>query len=824
MTAREGRPRLSKPEATAAVKAALDLRLAAPACLAWAAAWVALGLPAGVAAGLGIALGATCVASFLGARRIRRGRWRALAVLALSTGVAAMAVFGVAVRTGLADASPVAEAADRSATVDVILDVRVAARAIGGQGTEGGSRLLVEGVARLVDSSNPPSTTGRATWALAFLSTDKLPENLTPHVSPAHMLPAGTTLDITARAQVAEPGDRARALLTVQQIHRVLPPSGWRAKTASLKARLAERASLLPPDEAGLIPGLSVGDTSQVPPSLAEAMKRSSLTHLTAVSGTHLGILVGAVLALGALARWPRWVKVAAGAAAIIGLTLVVGPTPSVQRSAVMGAITLLALARGSVRSALGALGCAACLLLVIDPQLARSYGFALSCAATAGIVVLGPRLAKGLIDKGIPRRIAQASAIPIAAQAACAPILVLFVPQISLAGLPANILAAPAVPFVTLPGLIAAALGPVSPQAAGVALAAARPGAAWIARVARSASTLPAATISWPSNPGGALLLAALLLLLALGVVRLARSRVAGRRAAVAVLTVLGVGVVAATPLGSAALSSVHKAAVPSDWVAAVCDVGQGTGVAIRAGPATAILVDAGPDNGAMARCLSALGVRRIDTAILTHLHADHSGGLPEASRGRTPGLLLTPISCGLPAEERRIARLHAKTAALRGTQGRWTGSVAGVDIEVWPSRLDVACAHQPSESAVNDASLAVHAQFGPDGLGLWILGDLEQGGQRSLSARLKSEPTLAHQGGAVVVAHHGSSRQDPGFASVLGPTLAVMSSGQGNSYGHPARSAIVQYRDLGAHILRTDECGTVVLTRSGAARCLRL
>ena len=85
-----------------------------------------------------------------------------------------------------------------------------------------------------------------------------------------------------------------------------------------------------------------------------------------------------------------------------------------------------------------------------------------------------------------------------------------------------------------------------------------------------------------------------------------------------------------------------------PSDWVLVACDVGQGDGLVLRAGPHDAVVVDTGPDPAPMRRCLAELGVRRVALLVLTHFHDDHVGGLDGVLGVRPVGQLWV---CPLPS-----------------------------------------------------------------------------------------------------------------------------------------------------------------------------
>ena len=128
-----------------------------------------------------------------------------------------------------------------------------------------------------------------------------------------------------------------------------------------------------------------------------------------------------------------------------------------------MGLIGVVALSSGRRRATLPAVGAAILLLVLIDPWLARSYGFALSVLATTGLVLLGAPWTDRFAT-WLPRPVAAAVAAPAAAQLACAPVVAMLSAQVSLVAIPANLLVAPAVAPATVLGVLAAGVAPLVP------------------------------------------------------------------------------------------------------------------------------------------------------------------------------------------------------------------------------------------------------------------------------------------------------------------------------------------------------------------------
>ena len=223
------------------------------------------------------------------------------------------------------------------------------------------------------------------------------------------------------------------------------PP--WIQRAAGhLRAGLQRACASLPDRPGGLLPGLVIGDTSALDPVLEEQFRAAGMTHLVAVSGSNVAIIVGLVVLIARRARFGPGPTALVAALAVVGFVVLVRPSPSVLRAGLMGGIGLIALASGRSRAALPALSAAVTGLIVVDPELAGEAGFALSVLATGGLLLLAPPLRDGLRAKGFPAGVAEALAIPASAQLACAPVIAGLSGSVSLVSVPANLLAVPAV------------------------------------------------------------------------------------------------------------------------------------------------------------------------------------------------------------------------------------------------------------------------------------------------------------------------------------------------------------------------------------------
>ncbi len=225
---------------------------------------------------------------------------------------------------------------------------------------------------------------------------------------------------------------------------------------------------------------------------------------------------VWAAVLLGAGLLGPRSAVVLA-AVALVAFVVVVQPTASVLRAAVMGAIALLALLTARRRQAIPALAGAVLVLLVVAPQLAVDVGFALSVSATAALIVLAPRWSQRLVGRGWPKPLADAVCMAVAAQLVTAPLVAGISGTLSLVAVLANLLVTVVIAPITLLGTAAAALGMLWPAAARLLIRFTGPELWWLLQVAHWTSAVPHAAVPVPSGAVGVLALAGATLAVAL-------------------------------------------------------------------------------------------------------------------------------------------------------------------------------------------------------------------------------------------------------------------------------------------------------------------
>lgn len=780
----------------------LDVRLLVPALVAWpvVAFWGLLADLLWVV----VAAGACLVLAAGAARRGARGREVAavLAVLGLALGAAAG-------HRALRSAGPVERLAAERAVVVVEGVVVAEPRPVGGEGGGGGGAdgergagaapglvLVRVEVSRVVGRGHAADVS----TPVLVLSREPTWSRVSWHDEVTAVLRLGP----------AEPGDDVVAVATPRGPVRVVAPAnGVFAAAEVVRGRLRDATDGLWPDARGLVPALVVGDVSRTPPALTTAMLATGLTHLSAVSGSNVTLVLASVGWLCSLVGVRRRWRPPVGGIALAAFVVVARPEPSVVRAAVMGLVGLLALSASRRRDGPPALAGAVVALLVWDPWLSRSFGFALSAVATLGLLVLarpwGERLAVWL--PGPVKPLGPVLAVPVVAQVVCAPLVVPLQGNVSVVAVLANLLAAPFVGPTTVLGVAVALLGVGSvPVAAVLAWPAALP-AQCIGAVARWSASLPAGSVAWGDSAGAAVLLAGMTVAgLAVAPWAWHRSR---HRPAVALAVVV-------LTAGSAVPTSVI-AWPPPGWVLVVCDVGQGDGLVVDAGDGHAVVVDAGPEPAAMRRCLDRIGVRTVDLLVLTHYHSDHVGGVSAVLERPVTEIRATPVR-DPPDEAARVARLAGTVGVpVADLHAGEHVSVGAVEADVWWPARRIDAGSVPNNASV---VLTVHVR----GLTLLLAGDIEREAAAQVLHASRLDPVRWGHVDVLKVAHHGSANRDDRLLDEVDGRLALVSVGAGNDYGHPAAATLEALQDRGFEVHRTDREGDLaVVADDRVARVMR-
>jgi competence protein ComEC len=579
---------------------------------------------------------------------------------------------------------------------------------------------------------------------------------------------------------------------------------GLRWSLVRWRGHLVGRLERMYGPRAPLVAALTLARREGLDPELREAFVRVGIAHLLAISGFHVGVVAGvlhALLRLGPLSRRGAGLAASVGTWGYVGF---LGFPDAAFRAALILLAVALSRARGRPPARWGALASALLVLTLLGPHRLLAPGFQLSFAGAAGLVAWSAGL-RARLQASPLRRLGKgfthAAAAGLAATAGTLPVVAWHFERVSLVGIPVTLLASPIV-ALALPGalasLVADAVHPdVGAFLAGgvdVLLGVLEVGTRWLARPDWASVWVPR---SWVAITAVAALLGA----------RTAWRAGVRRRVRRGVGLAWAVAAVVAWPL----LVSLQSRDVLE--IVAV-DVGQGDALAIRTPRGRWLLVDAGPPDrfeGAghpVVRALRRRGVTRVETLVLTHPALDHIGGAAAVLDAFDVGSVLDP---SLPAGKESYVSL-LETAQARGVPWRRARAgqaweVDGVTLRVLhpvaEPRVDRGSAGA-ADTEANDVSVVIWVRYGAfDAL---LTGDVPVEVERTVARELR--------GGIEVlkVAHHGSDTSTDSLLLVRAdPSLALISVGRGNRYGHPHPDVLARLHRAGVEVRRTDQEGTL-------------
>lgn len=548
---------------------------------------------------------------------------------------------------------------------------------------------------------------------------------------------------------------------------------------------------------------------------LSEEFSRAGISHLAAVSGSHLALVASCVSAvLEGLCLGPR-VRSVASILVTGGFVLLCGLPVSAVRAWVMACVSQVVALSGRRGHQLSSASLVGLGMALLDPSLSGQLGFLLSVSSVVGIGLFCPyarfalgeaalalgSMGAGAAGRGVPRPLGQALgrlgrvgrgaldalAVCVVCQASTFAIGASSFGSVSLVAPLANLLAAPVLGILMPLGLAAGVASP-APVAADV-----------LARLAGAVAQPLLAGVSWLSSLGLAsvpvsvdLGLALLVTVLLSAVLLVAWPRPSGR--------LLAGGTLVALALAGAVLLRLRWLAPPR---VCVLDVGQGDAILVQDG-GSAILVDAGPGD-AVGAALARNGVLHLDAVLVTHLHDDHYGGLSTLGPVLSGGEVLfgQGVSGSLTDE------VKCELSALA------PGSVSEVShgdvLRVGRFSLRVVSPLGSSDGSQNADSVQLALSF-EDGL-------------RSLSGLLtgdgEKDELAAELGRGDVgdvdflkVGHHGSAVSlGEAEARALSPEVSIASAGANNRYGHPRQECVDVLEKAGSAFLCTMDVGDVTV-----------
>lgn len=598
---------------------------------------------------------------------------------------------------------------------------------------------------------------------------------------------SGTSLELVGRVSPLDGSEWSRSLLMAGSVGRVkavrvvAEEEGPAGPLDMLRRAALDRIEPSSAESRALLAGIVCGRTTELDGTRSdEAFSKTGLTHLVAVSGSHLaliGSIAGAALKRAPMSPGARGAVLVSMMAAYAVFT---GAEPSAARSCAMVAASSAAGACGRRSHAVSGLAIACMALVAVQPGTVFGLGFQLSAASVLFILLFSGYGASLLNRMGLPRGLSSALSMTLSAQAATLPLTLPLFGQLPLVSPVANLVAGPLMTGLLVTGLVLVPLAVAFPPAscalaipdmlARCSIFAARLFAgvpfssipveapAWLAAAVYTAAAL---VFAWWPSPGPRLMRAA---------------------------AVIAVGIPAAW------IARCELFAAPS---ITVLDVGQADGILVRDGHSS-LLVDAGVD-GEVVRALGRAGAYSLDAVAITHWDRDHWGGLPDILASMEVSRVFVAEGAARNIPDELPDPMPQITEVSLGD----TLDVGGFTLEcVWPEG--------PVEGEENADSLVLKAVWDESGASALLTGDTE-------SAEADEYASRAGDIVALKVGHHGSRASlDSGMLSVLQPEVCIASAGEGNPYGHPTGECIEAAEASGAAFLSTMDSGDVTLSPS--------
>jgi competence protein ComEC len=551
-----------------------------------------------------------------------------------------------------------------------------------------------------------------------------------------------------------------------------------------------------------------------------EAFRKSGLSHMLAVSGTHLVFAVLSIVhALTAL--FVRIRRLSSGRdvsrlSSALGIPLALvyadfaGGSGSAYRAAWMLGAIFLSRACGRCPDAVRALALSLGGGALVDPLVAYDISFLLSAAATSGLLVLGAPLAArcSKVSSRVGRFVGQSIAATVSSMVPCAPLLAVLAPELTLAGVLSNVLAAPFGELVALPLCLSHGLTAGFPELErGIALVASGALLA-VKQIAHESAAARALAFEVP-QPSAAHLLA-----IVLGGAALLRYR-ASRWPALACVGALALALV------TVELAARRSGAPEGALRVTALDVGQGDSTLVELPNGAAFLVDAGgivgagvdPGRAAVLPVLRAKRRKRLEFVVLSHPHPDHFAGLAavldavevgefwDTGQGEREGA--GPVYAAL------LADLRARGVPILGPRELCDQprTLAGVTIDVL-----MPCPGYVPHRDANDNSFVMKLRYGERAV--LLTGDAEMEEEAELVAHFG--PRL--RADFLKVGHHGSrTSTGDAFLDLVRPSVASISCGVRNRFGHPHGVVLERLVRHGVEAARTDRGGAVTFTTDG-------
>lgn len=556
-------------------------------------------------------------------------------------------------------------------------------------------------------------------------------------------------------------------------------PPHWAQWLNSVKDHcIAILARYLDPGQQALIAATLFGDVSTLNDDFYNVSQQFGIIHIFSVSGLHVSFILAFVLLLARLLRRQHsWGLFLLMVPLLTLYTLLSDASAPAVRASIMGLATLLAMRLLRYRDPLTIIALAALALLLANPYNLWQIGFQLSFLAMLGLILLTPRFEPFL--GFLPKSLASALAVSLAAECVSLPLVAYYFYQIAPLSTLMNLLVVPFFSLLVPLALVALLVAAAIPALGALFFLPVRMLILVIVALMDIVNSLTGTLHIYIGQPSIWLLLLCYAALIAFCLVPLEARKISAATLAAAVLCLAVL---------------VLRPAVSEDLCLTMVDVGQGTGCTYQTADGHWLVFDTGPGTDTVAQYLRYCGVNTIDALVLSHSDSDHIGGAAHILRDfHVRQLLASPYA--QTSEEWQALSPYLGDTEIVTVDAPLTFSLGD-------NRLDctlLAASDDGSENSNQVVSLLNDA-----GCTTLFCGDTD-------SEDLTAIPWTAATD-LILVPHHGSKNSwNADFYRQHTPTLALISAGANNRYGHPHAETTDGLDSLGIPALCTANVGAV-------------
>lgn len=603
--------------------------------------------------------------------------------------------------------------------------------------------------------------------------------------------------------------------------------------------------NILDEEQSALCVGILIGDREKISDITEDNFKKSNLTHMLAVSGSHITYIIVALTTI--LSKTNRKFSLIITILFLLFFTVLTGFTASVLRASIMGIITLLASILHRKSDTINNLGISSIIILIYNPYLLVDAGFLLSYAGTIGIILFSKKISNGIsiivnkinpnllnkeqnnnskiffiksIIEKIILYIISSLSVTLSANIVIIPIMAYMFSTISFTFWISNILAGPVMEVVTIFGFIVyfiSIIFPILAQFLGIALNLLL---TVLLKIAEISSKIPGASI-YIKTPSIYMCVIYYLIIYILfnmqaikqiirkkAIFRLYAIKAKKQRKNILVIAILF------TILVNSIIYVTDK-----NIKIYFVDVGQGDCTLIQTSGRKNVLIDGGGSEfgsfdvgkSTLLPYLLDRGITKIDYMMISHFDSDHIGGLFYIMENlRVDNIIISKQGESSENLKKFIEILQSNN---RGSKNKTNIILVKKGDNIKIDNTSYFEILFPEDELINDNILnnnSIVAKFVSNNFKMLFTGDIEEIAENRLCELYKSTNKL--QADIIKVAHHGSKTSSTlNFLELVKPKIALIGVGENNNFGHPNDAVLKRIKDLGAHICRTDQMGEI-------------